>query len=66
MYKVFEFRIRLEDDDRRWEDIPVHEEVEFAGAVGAATHALADLKLPDPNVKEVRYNEKGSLQGRYM
>ena len=63
--ETYEFRIRRYGDLRRWEDIPVDHAADFGDGLGATTHALIDIKKPDPTVREVRYNEQGSLQGYY-
>lgn len=66
--KIYQFKIRYQEDHRPWEDIPVFEESDWSGAQGAATHASIDILADDPNqtIREIRYNVKGNLQGGYV
>jgi len=59
----FELKIREAGQRTKWENMPVEEKY-IGNWQGAARYALELARQED--VEEVRYNEKGSLQGHYV
>jgi hypothetical protein len=58
MLEYFEVKVKYNDDHRKWEDIPV---------LLQTSDIIAMLESNWNNdIKEIRYNKVGSLQGHYF
>jgi hypothetical protein len=64
MTDLYEFKIRIEGDDRKWEDMGEYDRRRMQRP-DAALYAKK-LVTRYETIKEVRYNVSGSLQGHYV